>query len=665
MGLKQYIQNRIHEKEVNKYRLEVARQSDAYQAFIDVNEMSSSDELLDIKDAEAINDKVTFIQYSELTFDKEITGLYDYIIFINGEGCVSDKLSLEVIRLFDEDPELEIIYYDEDEIDKNTKKRCNPWFKSDFSLTSALASFYFGNIVAVRRKTLEERLTQFDNNPFANLYGFILELITKDKKEALHIPKVMFHRYISDENYTEFTGSEEMFDYIKERCYGNLGVNVSFRKDRFGVSNSIVSNKGEKILIVIPSKDHPDVLRRCVKSVKEISTYDNFEVVVVDNGSNEENRHVYEAMATEYGYSYIYEPMEFNFSKMCNIGASSKESDYIVFLNDDTEIITDNWLEIMLGEASLSHVGAVGAKLYYNDGETIQHIGITNMTEGPSHKLQGHKDSDSIYHGVNRYTRGVIGVTAACLMVSREKYNLVGGFNEQLKVAYNDVYFCFALYGKCFENVIRNDVILLHYESLSRGDDHASREKMDRLKEERIKLYNAFPALYGVDPYYSMSLTGASETYQCILPFENRNIRPVSEISRVNMPTCQINEALIISVDRAEEELFGTGVRCAIIDLHCHVRGLDNADYSFSLMLKKDELVLEIPVIRRIRPDVIKVLYNECHVELSGFVTRIPVEMLPEGSYEIWMKAKSLISRQVLINKADELLSVSGNEEWR
>lgn len=665
MGLKSYIQNKMHMKALKLYELELSRQQDAYQAFINVQENSSLHEVISLSDASVINDRVQIFQFQDFVIDFEFRKSYDYLICINGDGLIPKCLIKLVETLFDDDPSLNVIYFDEDEIDKNTKKRFNPWFKSEYSLDTILNSLYFGNIVAFRRKTLEQSEFLTDSNPFVNIYKYILSEVVNCNSDPLHIPNVMFHRYFEkdlEDNTMAYTGAEPIFDHIKASAYEKLGVKASFSQDKYGISHARIENHNEKVLIVIPSKDHPDILDRCVNSIVTLSSYKNYKIVVVDNGSTEENKQLYKLMSEKYGFNYIYSLMEFNFSKMCNLGVNSEESDFILLLNDDTEVVTEDWIELLLGAALLKHVGAVGAKLYYPDGETIQHVGITNMTEGPSHKLQRHNDKTSYYHGVNRFDRGVIGVTAACLMVAREKYDLVGGFNESLKVAYNDVYFCFALYSKLLSCVIRNDVVLLHHESLSRGDDHANVEKLKRLKNERIKLYSGFPALYGNDPYYSPYLTGASEEYECVLPFENRNIRPINSIESMPLPMNALNETLIISVDRAEEEILWNDEPCVLIDLHCHVRGLDNADYAFSLYIEKDGQVFMVPVIRRFRPDVIKVLYNENHVELSGFVARIPKRLLRAGDYNIWIMAKSLVSRQILLNKAECTFTVTSSE---
>lgn len=667
MGLKDLVQKSLHEKNLKKYEQEVARQKDAYGAYISVFENDAIKKLIPLRDAANYFDRVRIVQFNELLTDPSVLdGSCPYILFLNGDGLVPERAGRLIEEKFDNDPNLNIIYFDEDEIEKESGKRLNPWFKADWSPNSILNSFYFGNVVAIRKSIVTDDIYAGSENCLENLYKIILKNCFKS--EPMHFSAVFFHKYTaSDMECCNYNGGEAIFDKIKEEAYKDMGVNATFYLDSNDVSHALINvNKNKKVSIIIPSKDNPDVLQRCVSSIRDKSTHENYEIIVIDNGSSSDNKAKYENLSKKFDFKYVYEEMPFNFSKMCNRGAYEADGVYFLFLNDDTEVITSNWIELMEGQASLPQVGAVGAKLYYpkedntenKEIDKIQHIGITNMTEGPSHKLQGHEDAGMIYHGVNVFDRDVIGVTAACLMVSRDKYDMTGGFNKDLKVAYNDVFFCFQLYILGFYNVVRNDVKLVHYESLSRGNDHADEEKLNRLKEERRYLYSHFPQLYGIDPFYSAWLTGASEEYECVLPFENRNIRPVGDVDVVKFPNVPVNETLIINVDLAEKELLWRNTQCAIIDLHSHVRGLDNSDYTFRLLLKKDDVTLNVPVIRRIRPDVIKTFPDEIHVELSGFIARIPVDYLQEGEYEIWMEAKSVISRQVLVNKAEATLVI-------
>lgn len=186
--------------------------------------------------------------------------------------------------------------------------------------------------------------------------------------------------------------------------------------------------------------------------------------------------------------------------------------------------------------------------------------------------------------------------------------------------------------------------------------------KLQRLKKENYTLYERNPEYYGKDPFYGSWMTGVSNDYEICYPFENRNLESVTGLKKSKeLPGKNgINETLIISVDHAEKDrlIMADGTQNYLIDLHAHVRGLDSADYEYQMYLRSGENVYEVPCIRRYREDVVKNLYNELHVELSGFVAKIPVGMLAKGEYELWMKAAALTSRQVLWNKAKSILVV-------
>lgn len=672
----------------------------------------------------------------------------EYLLFAAGEGLLSAGRLPEMEAFFEGHPKTQVVYFHTDETDRNGR-RSNPRFLPEWSPDTLASFFYFGDCFAVRAEAFREAASRLAamllvsepaERPDAVigvrelLYAAVL-LLTAQEPAAL-MDVVMYHKLTDPAPNTPLRNAEWeglLFDRIWSGLFTRSGVSEStLISDGTVISSGTVvsdgsaasdgtvisgaarklpapadmawtgrwaayANRGDVCLeghmvsILIPSKDHPEILRRCVESIrrqdKKETGYKNrnefkdetkdeikskigykirYEIIVIDNGSKAENRSFYEAYADELGYRYEYRPMEFNFSKMCNIAAGLAGGEYYLFLNDDMEVLSGDWLAKMLEFAALSHVGAVGAKLLYPDTALIQHAGITNMYEGPAHKLLKYDDGAQYYDGRNRGVWDVIGVTAACLMISKEKFDQAGGFAEELKVAYNDVDLCFRLHQKGLFNVVRNDLILYHHESLSRGNDHLDPAKKERLAAERKTLYRRSPGYYDYDPFYSRHLTGASEAYECTLPYENRNIPPVGGVKKLSGKAAKrfhaaMNETLIIQVDTADRELFaGQGQTPGyLIDLHAHVRGLDSCDYGYRMILKGQGGCYEIPAVRRLRPDVEKTIGNEKHVELSGFVARIPEKMLPPDTYEIWMEAKSAYSRQRLCNKADRVLTVA------
>ena len=416
------------------------------------------------------------------------------------------------------------------------------------------------------------------------------------------------------------------------------------------------------VSVVIPSKDHPEVLERCLKSFREKTDYRYYEWIVVDNGSNDENRAKMELLRKKYGFTYLYEPMPFNFSKMCNMGVAQAGGDLILLLNDDIEIIERSWLRRMAGQALQPHAGAVGAKLWYANTQNIQHAGITNLQIGPSHKLITFPDDRDYYYGRNRITYDMIGVTAACLMVSRKKYEEVGGLDETMAVAYNDVDFCFKLIEAGYYNIQRNDAVLYHHESLSRGLDEQDEEKWKRLLAEKEDLYSRHPQMNGSDPFYHRALIDNASDYVCNYKFpyeEHLLTAPVEPMQ--DWMTNKVNKGLLrLTVDRAElqHKIHADEPDIVWIMGWCYVPGMDNACYDKRVLLRRDDLpgsgrggsaadYSAVPSNWH-RRDVEAILPTEHNIGLAGFVLRIRREDLPEGTYRVGMLCTGRQGEQLL-----------------
>lgn len=396
------------------------------------------------------------------------------------------------------------------------------------------------------------------------------------------------------------------------------------------------------VSVVIPSKDHPESLEKCLESFRRKTDYPYYEWIVVDNGSSEENRAKIEALRQEYKFTYLYEEMPFNFSKMCNMGAAKAGSDLILFLNDDMEVIEKSWLGRMAGQALQPHTGAVGAKLWYADTIKIQHAGITNMKIGPSHKLVTFPDDRDYYYGRNRVVYDMIGVTAACLMVSRAKYEEVGGFDETMAVSYNDVDFCFKLAEAGYYNVQRNDAVLYHCESLSRGLDEQDGDKWERLLLEKERLYAKHPQMKGRDPFYNEELIDNASDYGCGYKFPHEEhlqtvqVRPVLKEFTQRVHTNDLK----LTVDRAEmqHKIHADEPDILWVMGWCYVAGAENAAYEKHVLLNRagGENYSAVP-LEWYRRDVEEVLSAEQNIGLAGFVLRVLKSDLPSGSYRIGM----------------------------
>lgn len=595
------------------------------------------------------------------------------VVLAEDSGKVTGNSIDQIIEAFAKQEQVELLYGDEDEVNHNETIRMNPWFKPDYSPDTLLSYFYFGKLVAVRKETLKtaveclskrqkesvglavkDNMSDGENQILDNvsktnriLYSVVLEICSKIKRERIfHLKRILY----SSHNI-HYWGFEE--EYKDIRNYYN---NLREREIVDGVS------------IVIPSKDNPEVLGRCLKSIARWTKDISYEVIVVDNGSSDENRDEIEKLQQKYGFSYVYQPMEFNFSKMCNIGAGQAEYGLLLFLNDDCEVRGSKWLSHMAFWAAVKSTGAVGAKLYYPESKRIQHCGIYNIQVGPVHKLQFKEDIRSYYDRRNMDVRNVLAVTAACLMVKKSVFEKMNGFDENLRVAFNDVDFCYKLYKAGYNNVIDNEIHLWHHESLSRGSDE-SPEKLNRLMQEKQKLYKKHHILWEEDPYYHPGLTrdildtGYSFDYE--YP-HHKHLAVEHPISMQGLPKgTRMDECVAIMAEYAGDlkgwfleddlvEKIQDTMNCtktAYLQGSVVVLGSDNACFEKKIILRHEESGQFFQILPEwyYRPDVFHNLQDQVNVALSGFACLVNMEEMPDGRYEVGILAKDKISGQHLL----------------
>lgn len=622
-------------------------------------------------------------QQEENVIEKEtlIANLWEdrkiVILAEDADRLTPDAVS-QIVQVFCDHPEVEVLYTDEDEVNHEETVRMNPWFKPDYSPDTLLSYFYFGSLVAMSQQTFESALssiilkkevasrnvdtwekqeTKVDNlltfvsekNTIQrkHIYALVLEACSTLKREQVyHLKKVCY----SSHNIT-YWGHEEEYKEIRE-YYNNLRE----REEAEGVS------------IIIPSKDNPSVLNRCLKSIKKWTRNMPYEIIVVDNGSNEENKEKLEAMQKDIGFAYLYKPMEFNFSKMCNMGAAAAEFELLLFLNDDCEVRGSKWLTHMASLAMVKTNGAVGAKLYYPDSKRIQHCGIYNIHVGPVHKLQFKEDIRPYYDRRNLDVRNVLAVTAACLMVRKSVFEEVKGFDENLQVAFNDVDFCYKVYEAGYDNVVDNTIHLWHHESLSRGSDE-SPAKLNRLMQEKRKLYQNHAKLWEEDPYYHpgfatdildtsysfdyeyphhMHLAVEHPTSMQELPKgtrEDQCVAPMVEYAG-DLQGWFLEEDLICKI----EGIMGTN-HAAYLQGNVVVLGSDNACFEKKIVLRHDSSgeLYEISPEWFYRPDVFSNLQDQTNVALSGFACLVNMDAMPAGRYEVGIFVTDKISKQSLL----------------
>ncbi len=690
--IKEAIQGRLYKKCINEYERVLRCQTDPYLLWIKENEQAGR---RDSNEEQRPKFDIVYMEecgreFSLSGFDKE------YVLFVSEEGRIAADVYREIPQYFEMHKDVNIVYADEDtwmleaqkEVDRDlvndeSAHRIFPWTKPMWSPDTLFSFLYFGNIFAVRREAYLGVKWLGDRDYRKNIYDFVLKA-TEHGKRPGHIEKILFHTYekgssreeIEDRlmHRTDFIGVGKAYDPIRESALQRRGLTGKMVEDtQTGITYPMYELPNHPLVsIVIPSKDNPDVLRQCIRSIYAHTDYPNYEIIVVDNGSTARVRIGLENFRQECAFTYLYLPMEFNFSHMCNAGVKEAKGEYILLLNDDMEAVEGSWLARLVGQASLKHAGAVGAKLLYPNSTKIQHAGITNTIYGPGHKLKQLDDSVSYYYGRNRFVYDLIGVTAACLMMRRDYFLAIGGLFEGLAVAYNDVDLCFRLCSKGLYNVQRNDVVLYHHESLSRGDDLQDERKLKRLLAEKDVLYHRHPKLYRKDPFIGTLLNSGDPEYSCrwLERYELFNIFDADDMlsESKKLPSVEsMNQAIMITVEDCGKENFAKAVTkngqkkktYYLIKGWAYVPGMDNARYQFKILLvNSGGKVWELPVQRRYRKDVAAILPDETNVDLTGFCNWIFEGALPPDTYELWMTAKDGCSRQRLYRSMEKTLTI-------
>ncbi len=386
-------------------------------------------------------------------------------------------------------------------------------FKPDFAPDNLLANNYICHFSVFSRELLESGelfRSQFDGSQD---HDMILRLTAK-AKHIVHVPRILYYwrshkgsvaSSIDAKTYAIDAAKGAVADHLTKLGYRNFKIESTrafatiFRIKYELTSRPLVS-------IIIPNKDHVDDLSRCVESIINLSTYDNYEIVIVENNSETaEIRTYYEEISRHPRVQVVEYKGDFNYSKINNFGVQYAKGEYLLLLNNDTEVITPDWMEELLMYAMRKDVGVVGAKLYYPD-KTIQHAGI--VIGLGAHRTAGHThyripEANVGYMGRLCYAQDVTAVTGACMMVSKALYEELGGLDESFTVALNDVDFCLRVREKGLLNIFTPFAELYHYESKSRGSDKKD-ERALRYQQEsdrfRVKWADA---LAKGDPYYN------------------------------------------------------------------------------------------------------------------------------------------------------------------
>ena len=433
----------------------------------------------------------------------------------------------EYIGLLDQDDILhpsvlyeyvDYIYCDETTFKNNDiNKMLTMHFKPDYAVDNLRANNYICHFSVFHRHLLDGDELFRSKYDGSQDHDMILRL-TDRAENIVHVPKLMYYwrshagsvaSGIEAKTYAIDAAKGAVAEHLRNHGFGHFRITSTRAFETiFKISYQIAGSP--KISIVIANRDHESDLRRCITSILEKSTYDNYEIIVVENNSETpEIWEYYEKLRGDGRVKVVTYEGSFNYSAVNNLGVREAEGEYILLLNNDTQVITVNWMEELLMYAQREDVGAVGAKLYYGD-KTIQHAGVVlalgaHRTAGHSHYGQ-HRENLG-YMGRLCYAQNVSAVTGACLMVAKDLYWKVGGLDESFAVSLNDVDFCIKLREAGYLNVFTPFAELYHFESVSRGLDDQG-EKAERYEEESARFRAKWKAvLEKGDPYYNVNFS--------------------------------------------------------------------------------------------------------------------------------------------------------------
>jgi len=437
----------------------------------------------------------------------------EFIAFLDQDDELTPDALAEVALYLADHPQCDYLYTDDDKIGESGE-RFAPQFKPDWSPELLLSYMYFSHVIVVRRSIFADLGGFRVGFEGSQDYDFALRA-TEKARHVGHIPLVLYHwRVLQGSTAQSGNAKPESFnagltavqESLDRRGIKGKACHPKWAKDGgLGIFSVDFPDEGPSVTLVIPTKNALDILKTCIHSL-ELTTYRNFDVVIVDNESDDPETLKF---LNECGHTVLRvenPPGGFNYSYVNNRAVEVTDSDYVLFLNNDTKVLSPTWLSQMMGYASIEGVGAVGARLLYPDNQ-VQHAGIVHgyykgMT-GPAHKLLPSWNNGYLSYAA--VPRNYLAVTAACLLMPRQLFNALNGFNEtDFGVAYNDVDLCYRIVDGGLRCVYSPGSELVHYEGKTRGYDDKPAE------EAAFKLKN----LNRVDQYYNPNLSLESERFE-------------------------------------------------------------------------------------------------------------------------------------------------------
>jgi GT2 family glycosyltransferase len=445
----------------------------------------------------------------------------EFILFLDHDDLLAPNTLYEVVQAIRAHPEVDYIYFDEDKVDERGNIRLSPFFKPDWSPEMLLATNYLTHPVI--RKALFDEVGGFDPE-FDGTQDWDLALrCVENTNQIVHIPKILYHwRQVSGSTSADFNAKPWVFErQLKAVCNHLDRIGLQSPRAEFaslGIVRARWQVRPNKVSIVIPTRDHVDDLKKCVDSLLAQKTELEYEIILVDNASQEpETLTYYESLKAEPRVKWIEYSEPFNYSRANNLGAGQADGDLLLFMNNDVTAMVPDAIEEMAQWAQQPEIGVVGTKLLYPDG-TIQHAGLIMGLGGHVDHIFCHAPDQSwgIFGSTDWY-RDYSALTAACFMLRHPLFDQIGGFDEEYKLVYSDVELCLRVFNAGYRNIYTPFARMTHHEGKTRMRKYPQ-EDMQRGYEHFIEMISAG------DPYFNPNLSYAAQ-----IP----TLKPANEESRL------------------------------------------------------------------------------------------------------------------------------------
>ncbi|MEE4676797.1 glycosyltransferase family 2 protein [Pseudomonas alliivorans] len=449
----------------------------------------------------------------------------EFIVLMDNDDALPEHALFWVAKTINKHPEAAIIYSDEDKIDEEGV-RSSPYFKTDWN-PYLFRSHNMISHLGVYRKELVDKVGRFRIGMEGSQdYDLALRCSEQvDAAQIIHIPRVLYHWRMhagstamsSDEKpYAQTAGQRAIDEHLKRSGIAGHAELLDFGMYR--VHYDLPEQK-PLVSLIIPTRNAYALVKQCIESIREKTLYPHYEIILVDNGSDDlQSLQYFESLARLEGVTVIRDDGEFNYSAINNNAVAHAKGELVGLINNDIEVISPEWLGEMVSLALQPNAGAVGARLWYPD-DRLQHGGVIMgplTLAGHAHKMlpRGHHG----YFGRAALIQGMSAVTAACLIVKKSIFEEVGGLNEkELKIAFNDVDLCLKIMAAGYQNIWTPNADLYHHESATRGIEDTP-EKIQRFMSEVEYVQCKWRGVINDDPFYNPNLTFSAEDFSIAFP---------------------------------------------------------------------------------------------------------------------------------------------------